>query len=78
MGPEDNEVSKLEGTVVAMGNKINQIIDTMAILNQKLACTPLTPPPVVQFLHDDPSDSEHAPKTWRPKPATPTEFDSRS
>jgi hypothetical protein len=76
MEPE-NEVSVLKETVAMMENELNQILDTMAIHNQRLESTnsPPTLPPVVQLPHASPSTSEHAPRARRPKPATPPEFD---
>jgi Retrotransposon gag protein/Zinc knuckle len=70
---KDERVSNLEETVAGMGSKLNQILDTMALLTRNTAATPQTPPPVIQ---DTPSHSEHtSKKTRRRKPATPLEFD---
>jgi hypothetical protein len=69
---EDDRVSNLEGTVAAMENKLNQILNTMALLNQNFS----TPPTVVKTPHDIPVPSEiPPPKFRRPKPANPPEFD---
>lgn len=69
---EDNDrVSNLEGMVAMMKNQLNQILDTMAGLNQNISVTPLTSPEV-----SVPPNPEHThKKTRRPKPATPPEFD---
>jgi hypothetical protein len=68
---QDERVTNLEGTVATMENKLNQILDTVSRLTQKLETAPRKPPVVL----DTPPRSEHAPKTRRPKPATPSEFD---
>jgi hypothetical protein len=69
---EDERVTNLEETVAAMESKLNQILDTMSRLHENTANTPSTPPPVVPIPH---TSSEHKPKTRRPKPAIPPEFD---
>jgi hypothetical protein len=71
---DSNErVFNLEETVAGMGNKLNQILNTMSKLTQNISATPPTPPPVIQ---DTPPHSGHeSKKTCRPKPATPPEFD---
>jgi hypothetical protein len=69
----NEQVSNLEETVARMGNRLNQILDTMSKLTQNIPAIPPTPPPVIQ---DTPSHSGHeSKKTRRPKPATPLEFD---
>jgi hypothetical protein len=56
----DNErVSNLEETVTGMGNKLNQILDTMSKLTQNISATPPTPPPVIP---DTTSPSGHESK----------------
>ena len=68
-------MSELEGTVAAMEHKLNQILDTMAKLNQNITANPPTPPPVVHTHNAPPSPEPAQRKTRRPKPATPAEFD---
>jgi Retrotransposon gag protein/Zinc knuckle len=71
---DEDRVSTLEGVVATMESKLNQILDTMALLAHPPNPAPLTPSPVVQ-AYETPPNSENTPRIRRPKPATPPDYD---